>query len=166
MTVLENLCQWLYDWAPAVALRESENVFPFIETVHVLGICLIVGTVVLVDLRLLGWVLRREPVTSVAQALLPWTWCGWGLMLLTGLPLFAAESMKLYDNPAFRAKLVLLLLAGANALLFHRTAYRSIAIWSAYPRAPAAARVFAATSISLWFGVIVAGRLIAAFRAH
>jgi len=69
------------------------------------GICLMVGTIATVDLRLVGAILREQPVTSISKALLPYTWAGFGLMLLTGLPLFAAESMKLYGNPALRIKL-------------------------------------------------------------
>jgi hypothetical protein len=166
MTALQKLCQWAYDWPPAVALRESEDVFPLIETAHVLAICLIVGTVVTVDLRLLGLAMRKEPVTRIAQALLPYTWYGFGLMVLTGLPLFAAESLRLYANPAFRLKLVLLGLAGCNALLFHWTVYRSVYAWDERVTTPLGARMFASVSILLWSGVVVAGRLIAVFRVH
>jgi hypothetical protein len=166
MTALQTLCQWLYDWPPAVALRESEDVFPLIETAHVLAICLMVGTVVTLDLRLLGLIMRDEPVKRLARALLPYTWCGFALMLLTGLPLFAAESLQLYANPAFRLKLVLLALAGGNALLFHTTVYRSVDEWNDRTAAPLGARIIASASLLLWSGIVVAGRLIAVFRTH
>jgi hypothetical protein len=166
MTVLLDLCRRLYDWPLATALRESDDVFPLIETVHVLAICLIVGTVVTVDLRLLGLILRKHPVSRIALALLPLTWYGFGLMLVTGVPLFAAESLTLYGNPAFRLKLVLLVLAGCNALLFHRTVYRTVDAWDERTTTPLGARAFASVSILLWSGIVVAGRFIAVFRSH
>ena len=166
MTVLQTLCQWVYEWPAAVALRESEDVFPLVETAHVLAICLAVGTIVTVDLRLLGVIMREEPVRRVAQALLPYTWYGFGLMMLSGLALFAAESLPLYSNPAFRVKLVLLGLVGSNALLFHRTIYRSVEQWNPRTATPPAARAFAGISLALWSGIVIAGRLIAVFRVH
>ncbi len=166
MTALQNLCQWLYDWPPAIALRESENVFPLIETAHVLAICLMVGTVATVDLRLLGLIMRDEPVKRLAHALLPYTWWGFALMLLTGVPLFAAESLQLYANPAFLLKVVLLGFAGGNALLFHRTVYRSVDTWNERTGIPLGARMLASVSLLLWSGIVVAGRLIAVFRTH
>jgi hypothetical protein len=166
MNAIQHLCQWVYDWPQVEALRESDQVFPLVETVHVLAIALIVGTIVTVDLRLIGLVLRQEPAERVARALLPYTWWGFVLMLATGVPLFAAESVNLYANPAFRVKLVLLLLAGANALLFHRTAYRRVREWTIGSAAPGYAQIFAYVSILLWSGIVISGRLIAVFRAH
>jgi hypothetical protein len=166
MPVLYNLCQWVYDLPPAVALRESEDAYPLVETVHVLAIALIVGTIVTVDLRLLGVILRKQPVSRIARALLPLTWCGFGLMMLTGLPLFAAEALQLYGNPAFRLKLVFLVLAGCNALLFHWTSYRTVGTWDESVATPLSARAFATMSITLWSAIVVSGRLIAVFHVH
>jgi hypothetical protein len=163
---LQSLCQWLYDIPAVTALRESDDVFPIVETIHVLGICLMVGTIATVDLRLTGSILRQQPPASISKALLPYTWAGFGLMLLTGLPLFAAEAVKLYGNPAFRLKLLLLALAGANALLFHKTTYKGMTQWDKTGAIPARARAFAYASLLFWCGVVVSGRLIAVFRAH
>jgi hypothetical protein len=151
MTALQQLSQVIYDWPASTALRESDVVFPLIETVHVLAISLIAGTILTVDLRVVGLIFRDEPLTRISRALLPYTWCGFALMAITGLPLLAAEAAKLYFNPAFRVKLLLLGLAGVNALLFHRTVQP---------------RVFAVTSIVLWSGIIISGRLIAVFHGH
>lgn len=166
MTTLLDVCQRIYDWPLATALRESDDVFPLIETIHVLAICLVVGSVVAVDLRLLGLVLRKQPVTRTALALLPYTWYGFALMVVTGVPLFAAESIELYGNPAFRLKLVLLVVAGCNALLFHRTVYRSVDTWNSGSGTPPSVKAFASVSILLWTGIVVAGRLIAVFHVH
>jgi hypothetical protein len=158
--------EWLYEQPWAAALRESEDVYPLIETVHVLSIAVIVGTVVAVDLRVLGLILKTEPVTRVGRALLPTTWYGFLIMLLTGLPLFAAQAVQLYSNPAFRLKLLLLVLAGINALLFYKTTYRTVSDWDYANVAPLPARAFALTSIALWSAIIVSGRLIAVFHAR
>jgi hypothetical protein len=164
MHALQDFCQWLYDLPWVVHLEESDNLFPIIETVHVLGIMLMAGTIIAVDLRVLGIVFRGQPVQRIVGALLPLTWWGFALMLSSGLPLFAAESIKLIHNPAFQMKLALLTLAGANALLFHRTVYKRVGDWGNTGVAtPAAARFLAATSALLWFAVVVAGRLIAVF---
>jgi len=163
--ILQDLCQWLYDMPVNTALRESDDVFPLIESAHVLAICLIAGTIVTVDLRVLGVIFRTEPLTRITRALLPYTWYGFALMVITGLPLFAAEATKLYGNPAFRVKLLLLALAGLNALLFHQTTGRRMQEWE-IRRSPAQARAFAAVSVLLWSGVIVSGRLIAVFHGH
>lgn len=165
MNTFQALCQSIYDWPVSTALRESDNVYPFIETAHVLAIALIAGSLVTVDLRLIGALFRGHPVTRITRTLLPWAWRGFTLMVITGLPLFAAEAAKLYHNPAFRVKLALLATAGLNALLFHLTTYRRVHDWETGPP-PGAARVFAVASILLWSGVIVAGRLIAVFHPH
>src|SRR4051812_16382855 len=158
--------EWLHELPWAAALRESENAYPLIETVHVLSIAVIVGTVVAVDLRVLGLILKAEPVTRVGKALLPTTWYGFLIMLLTGVPLFAAQAVQLYSNPAFRLKILLLALAGVNALLFHKTTYRVVSDWDHGITTPLSARVFALTSIALWSAIIVSGRLIAVFHAR
>ncbi len=166
MTTLLAVCQWLYDLPWVVQLEESDNLFPIIESVHVLGIGLMAGTIITVDLRVLGLVFPQEPVRRIAEALLPYTLWGFGLMVVSGIPLFAAESVKVIYNPAFRIKLVLLALAGLNAALFHKTIYRTVDAWGRGAMSPLAARVFAGMSATLWFGVIVSGRLIAVFHGH
>jgi hypothetical protein len=166
MTTLQNFCDWLNELPWSKALSESDDAFPVLETLHVLSMSLIVGTVVTVDLRVTGLILRSEPVTRVVRALLPGTWIGFGIMVFTGLPLFASEAAKLYGNPAFRLKLLLLGLAGLNALMFHVVAYRRVAQWDQRPAGPPVAKALAALSIVLWAGVIVSGRMIAISHGH
>jgi hypothetical protein len=166
VTVILEFCQWLYNLPWVVQLEESENLFPMIESVHVLGIALMAGTLITVDLRVLGATFPHEPVRRIAATLLPYTWAGFILMVATGVPLFAAESVKLVNNPAFQVKLVLLALAGANALLFHLTVYRNVDSWGRGGASPPAARALAGVSALLWLSVIVSGRLIAVFHGH
>jgi hypothetical protein len=160
---LYQFCQWVYNSEIGTAIRESTVVFPAIETVHVLGIALLVGTVAILDLRLLGVVLKKAPVSQVAAQILPLTWSGFAVMFVSGLLLFWAEAAKSYGNVAFRVKLLLLLLVGLNPLIFHFTIYRSVGTWDLAPVTPRRARLAAILSLSLWSGIIIAGRAIAYF---
>jgi hypothetical protein len=163
-TVLQQLCQWLYDSAIGTSIRESIWVFPIIETVHVLGLTLLVGTIAILDLRLLGLVLKRQPVSSVAGQILPLTWVGFSVMFVSGFLLFWAEAAQCYGNPAFRLKLLLLILVGLNPLIFHLTIYRSVFSWNERVITPWRARLAAVFSLTLWSGIVCAGRAIAYFQ--
>lgn len=162
--MLFTFCQWLYDSDIGTAIRESIWIFPIIETIHVLSLALLVGTVALVDLRLLGLILKRQPVTNVTRQILPLTWCGFAVCIGSGLLLFWAEAAKMYANPAFRVKLVMLLLVGLNPLVFHTTIYRRVAAWNEDVITPFRARFAAFLSLTLWAGIVVAGRAIAYFH--
>lgn len=161
---IHHFCLWLNDTAPATALRESLWMFPIVETVHVLAITLLAGSIAILDLRLLGVLLRRERVTTVARQVLPVVWTGFGILTSSGILLFAAEAAKSYSNPAFRIKLVLLVFAGVNPLVYYRTVYRRIAEWDASPQTPFTARLAGGISITLWIAIIAAGRATAYFN--
>ena len=162
--LIHHFCQWLNDTGPATALRESLWVFPIVETVHVLAITLLAGSIAILDLRLLGVLLRGERVTTVARQVLPVVWIGFGILTVSGLMLFAAEAAKSYSNPAFRIKLLLLVLAGVNPIVYYRTVYRRIGEWDTHRRTPLAARLAGAASLTLWAGIIAAGRATAYFN--
>ena len=163
MPLLQHFCQLLYDSHFGTAIRESDNAFPIIESVHVLGITLLVGTIALLDLRMLGLILRPIPVTRIARAVFPLTWSGFAVMFASGFLLFWAEAAKNYSNPAFRIKLILLALVGLNPLIFHTTIYRRVHEWEQLEASPWRARAAAIASLMLWGGVIISGRLIAYF---
>ncbi len=161
--LLQQFCQLLYDSRIGTEIRESDNAFPIIESVHVLGITLLAGTVAVLDLRMLGVVLRDTPVNRVARSVLPLTLSGFVVMFTSGFLLFWSEAAKNYGNPAFRVKLVLLILAGLNPLIFHTGIYRRAHEWELAAVAPLRARIAAVISLTLWSGIIVAGRAIAYF---
>jgi hypothetical protein len=163
MPILQHLCQLLYDSRIGTAIRESDYAFSVIESIHVLGITLLAGTIAVLDLRMLGVVLRPIPVTRIAHTVLPLTWSGLVVMFSSGFLLFWAEAAKNYGNPAFRIKLILLALVGLNPLIFHTTVYRRVHEWESQERSPWRARVAAMVSLTLWGGIIVAGRAIAYF---
>jgi hypothetical protein len=163
MALIEPLAQWLYDTDCATAIRESEVVFPAIETVHVLALALMVGTIALVDLRLLGAALRDAPALDVERRIVPVTWAGFALMAVTGLLLFASEAAKIIHNPAFIVKFAAMVLAGANVALFHWRAKPLLLAAPVGGPVPAPAQAGAAVSLALWLVVIAAGRAIAYF---
>ena len=140
---------------------ESLYVWPLLESTHVLSLGLFVGTAVMNDLRLLGWTMREVPVSEVTGRLLPWTRIGFAVMLTTGLLLFYSSPVRYYHNIFFRFKVLLLIVAGLNAFVFHRGIHRRVAEWDNDKKLPRAARVAGAVSLIAWALIVVSGRLIA-----
>jgi hypothetical protein len=154
------LCKWLEQTWVGGGIRQSLWLFPAIETLHLLGMAALVGTITVYDLRLLGWMLRRQRVSDLTRRLLPWAWAGFAVQVVTGALLFSSEAVKVYGNPAFRVKMVLICLAGAHALIYHWTVYRNVATWDDSEALPAGAKIAGFFSILLWVGIVAAGRFI------
>lgn len=161
MPAVQHFCEWVSSTGFSIALRKSIWAFPIVESLHVLGIVLLVGSVALLDLRLLGYIMKHEPVSKIAHGVSRWTWTGFVLMFVTGLLLSAAEAAENYFNLAFRIKLVLLILVGLNPLIFHLTIFRTVNSWDLSNVIPWRARAAAWSSLVLWAGIVVAGRMIA-----
>ncbi|HLK48347.1 MAG TPA: DUF6644 family protein [Bryobacteraceae bacterium] len=160
MTIL-GFCEWLQSLPLASGVKASSWQFPVIESIHSLGLSVMLWPAALLDMRLLGIVMKKRPVSRVAAQFLPWVWAGFVTMVLTGVVLFASEAVKCYNSPFFRAKLVLLVLAGLNALLFHTTIFRDVASWDEKTATPLRARVAGACSLAIWIGVVAMGRALA-----
>jgi len=158
---LLSICQWVDSTRLSAIIRQSNWLFSTLDTIHTLGIVFVAGAIMLVDLRLLGLGLRSVPVAQLVSRIVPSTLWGFGLMLVTGGLLFSSEAVKMYHSPAFRIKLLMLVLAGLNALLFHRTVYRDVARWDPSSIVPARARMAGLLSLILWIAIIAAGRAIA-----
>lgn len=163
MPLLQHICQLFYDSGISTALRESDYAFSIVESIHVLSITLLIGTIAILDLRMLGVVLRSISVTRIARNIFPLVWTGFAISFISGALLFWAEAAKMYLNPAFRAKIILLALVGLNPLIFHTTIYRRVHDWEVQELSPWRARAAAIASITLWAGIIIAGRAIAYF---
>jgi hypothetical protein len=142
------------------AMRESAWLYPIVEIVHIAGFSVLVGSVVLFDLRVLGCA-RTLPVVALGRHLLRWALASLGVVVPAGLLLFSAHPAELAENPVFLLKLALIALAGLNALAFHLLSYRGVAGWDRGQAAPPLARLGAALSILLWVGVISCGRMLA-----
>jgi hypothetical protein len=154
-------CQWLENSSWATAIHQSLWLFPMLETAHLFGIVSLVGATSALDLRLIGLTMKGEPVSRIAGRLLPWAWAGLTIQVVTGFCLFASEATRCFENKAFRIKMVMLVLAGLNALIFHQTVYRRVASWDEAPATPLGAKLAGCCSILLWFGIVAAGRWIA-----
>lgn len=157
---IDQLLQTLHDLPLAAAIRENDLYFPAIETVHVAAIAVVFGSIAVVDLRLLGFAAHRRSAARLTGELLPFTWVGFALAVISGGLMFISNAPDYVANPWFLAKFVFLGLAGINMLVFHFTTYRTIADWDSGP-APARARLAGLLSILLWTLVILCGRWIA-----
>jgi hypothetical protein len=155
-----SICQWIFRTHLSIAIRESIWVYPILNVLHCVGILLVAGTIVVVDLRLLGFGLRRSPVSSVVGQVVPWTLSGFGFMFVTGSLLAWSEPVRLYHSLFFPWKLLFLAMAGVNALLFHYGIYRGVRAWDSASLTPARARLAGAVSIACWICVIAAGRAV------
>jgi hypothetical protein len=144
----------------AGAIRDSLFLFPLIESFHVIGLTLVFGTIVIIDLRLLGIASARRPFSRIASDVLRWTWLAFALTAATGVLMFITNAGVYYHNAYFRSKMALLALSGINMLMFELTAARSVHRWDTDARAPLAGRTVAAFSLILWIGIIFAGRWI------
>lgn len=155
-----GLLQSLHDTHFSAFMRESTWAEPIIETVHVLTLTLFFGFTVLLDLRLLGLFWRARPVSAVLRQLNGWLLAGFLIMLASGLLLFAGDPVAFWSTIFFRVKMLLLLLAGFNVLLFNRTLGRR-ADWGLATPTPAVVKASAIASLALWILIIAAGRAIA-----
>jgi hypothetical protein len=142
----------------ATTIRNSLYLFPLIESVHVLGLTMVVGTIVIIDLRLLGVASVGRPFSVVASDVLKWTWLAFAVAVATGLLMFTTSAAAYYQNPYFRVKMALLVASGLNTLTFELTARRTLAKWDTDAAAPGIGRAIAALSLVVWIGVIVMGR--------
>jgi hypothetical protein len=141
-------------------IRQSLWLFPALETLHILGFALLYGSVVIVDLRLLG-LNRALPVSQLAALALPWTKGAFLLIVPTGLTMFLGHVDDYLTSPVFGVKMALLAAGVANAVALHRGPLRGVAAWDAGAMPPRPVRVAAALSLLSWTGAIVCGRLIA-----
>jgi hypothetical protein len=144
------------------AMRQWLWLYPAVETVHIVGIAILVGSIAVLDLRLLG-LSRSLPVRRLAAHVLPWTIGSFALILPSGLAMFVAHANDFISNPVFAAKICLILAAIANAGIFHAGVFRGAAQWDVDAMPPVSARVAAAASLLLWVSVIACGRLLAYF---
>jgi len=159
MSVLSFL-EWMAATPWSVALHESRYMYLVVLTVHVLTLCVFVGTALIVDLRLLGVMMRHVAASEVMARLLPWTTGGFFVMVVSGSLMFYASPLDKHDNLFFRAKMALLILAGINVWMFFKTVYRSISVWDRDPVPPMPARLAGGAALFLWAAIIMAGRMI------
>jgi len=156
---IERFMAWLQDlWLPT-QIRESAWIFPTIETVHVFALTLVVGSIFTVDLRLLGVAHRDRPFSQLAREMLPWTWSGFVVAAIAGALMFTSKALTYFVNIPFRIKMLCLVLAGINMLMFHWIGVRHLPRWDA-SSPPPRARFAGAVSLLLWTTIVATGRWI------
>lgn len=155
---IESICQAIQDSSVGMSLRESTYMWPAIEAAHVLSLALSVGTIILVDLRLIGATMRNEPFTDVIEQTSPWSAAGFIVAFISGIFLFWSEAGRLYPSYSFRIKLLCIALLGVNALLFHSGIYKSVDQWNRSTAVPPRAKFAGWFGLIFWMVVIFCGR--------
>jgi hypothetical protein len=154
------LFQWLQDTPLAQTIRHSASLIALLEIIHLIGLALLIGTILMVDLSLLGLGIGRQPVSRIARELNLFTVLGLTIMLVSGPLILTSEAVRCYKTPAFWVKMALL----AIAIAFHFTIHRRVTL-AEPPEPHPNARIIASLSLALWFGVALAGKAIAIFQA-
>jgi hypothetical protein len=160
MSIWLSWAQVLEESAVGTGIAESILLFPVIEAVHLLGLAFSVGLLLIVDLRLLGWILPKVPSQDVLQQLRPWILSGFGVTFFSGALLFASGATRFIVNPAFLIKFVFIALAGLNAWYFEHRLATGSKDWGNSIRLPSAVRRAGLASLGLWALVLLTGRLI------
>jgi hypothetical protein len=155
---LDRILHWLQATPIAKAISENEIIFPWIESVHVLAIVLVVGTISIVDLRLLGVASLDRAAGRLIGDVLPYTWGAFAVAATTGSLMFSSDAVNYSHNFFFRGKLILLALAGFNMAAFHLAGIGDVARWGGTRKTPMAAKAAAAVSLLIWIAVVSFGR--------
>jgi Family of unknown function (DUF6644) len=157
---LSGIFQGINDSALADNIRGTVWVFPTIETIHVVAIVPVFGSITRLDLRLLGLVWTNRPVTEVAEKMLPFTWVAFVIAGIFGLLLWSSKPLTYFGIAFFDVKMSLIVLAGINMLYFQLVTFKNVAQWDRDPVPPRAARLAGALSLAIWLGVVFCARFI------
>lgn len=142
-----------------IGIAESLWAFPMIETLHVIALVTVFGTIAIMDLRLLGITSTNVPVSRMSTDTLKWTWIGFVTAAITGTLLFVSKASTYMVNPYFLTKMGIMALAGLNMLLFHFVTYKTVNEWD-MGTLPTGAKVAGALSIVMWLVILFCGRAI------
>jgi hypothetical protein len=155
--VIQSFLEWVQTTPLAVVVGESW--FPWVESAHVVFLAVVVGSILMVDARLMGFGARHLLFTELSRRLLPWTWGAFAGAAITGGLMFIANAVTYSGNVPFLIKISLLVGAGLNMLFFHLITYRSVSQWNS-SRPVLAARIAGFVSSLIWVSVVTAGRWI------
>jgi hypothetical protein len=155
---LTALMEWLQAWSWAVFIHKTAWAFTTVELVHVFAISLVIGTIAIMDLRLLGLASTKRPVTELARGVLPITWAAFALAVLAGSLLFVSQATAYFASTTFWIKMGLIVLAGINMLFFELVTFRGVQKWDLEPVPPLRARLAGGISLTCWVLVVVFGR--------
>jgi hypothetical protein len=157
---IDAALKWLYSTELGVAMRENALLFPVVESVHVVALTLVLGSIAVLDLRLIGLASRARPLPQLLRDVLPVTWFAFALAVVTGALMFASNAVAYAHNGCFQSKIALLALAGLNTTVFHTWVEPRVLASDSGNQPPTAARISGFVSIALWIGVTAFGRWI------
>jgi hypothetical protein len=161
MVHLAIFLQWLSNTPFSMFMRDSSWAEPIVETAHVATLTLFFGFAVMLDLRLLGVVLKSRPISEVLKQFNAWLYWGYVIMIVTGILLFIGDPVSFYSTFPFKLKMVLLIVVGINAMVFNKTIGQHTEEWDLAPTTPWQAKLAGTVSLVLWTAIIAAGRIIA-----
>ncbi|MGE3511431.1 MAG: hypothetical protein AB7N65_21380 [Vicinamibacterales bacterium] len=159
--MIRSLFLWIDALPSSIAIRESDYGYAILLTTHLVTIVWFAGLILMMDLRLLGWGNTKSPVSQIQGRLFSWQMGSMTASAVTGLLLVYAQPLRYYPKIFFWLKMLLIVAAGVNALIFHFTTYKSVDRWDNDRVPPAGARRAGAIGLVLWAAVIVLGRLTA-----
>ena len=154
-TLWLDIEEWTISWTIG-----GTNWFPLLESIHVIAAAMVVGTILWVDLRLIGVAAVQYPITTMSRELVPWTWGAFVVATITGIGMFITRAASHVLNPAFQSKMGLLVLAGLNMAYFHFKLYKDIAQCDSLAVTSTQLKIAGSLSLFLWAGVMLAGRWI------
>src|SRR5678815_5701197 len=160
MMPLRNVFQWVSELPTSIAIRESLFFSPYLTVAHVVSMCLFAGLIVRMDLRLLGIGNMSTPFSELQKLLFPWQMLGMAMSSVTGVTLTFSDPMRFYAIIFFWTEMLVMVLAGINAMAFHFITYNSVVTWDTRATTPFGAKRSGALGMVLWAIVIVSGRLI------
>jgi hypothetical protein len=158
---LHHFCEWLASTRASTIIQDAGWVIPTIQTVHIACIAVLIGSVVMLDMRMFGIAGRGDSIAATAKRLLPWIWWPLPVFLLTGLILIVGEPSRELENSTFYNKMILLVGALIATGVLQATLRRDPAFWEGSRVRSGAAKGLAFVSLALFVSVVFAGRLIA-----
>ena len=157
---VQKVAQALSDSAVGQFVAASSWAFPTLESIHVIAIVTVIGTVMVMDLRLVGVASRESAVTRLANDTLPWTWGAFVVAFMTGSLLFIGKAIDYTVNPFFFWKMVMIAIAGLNMAIFHFFTWKSVDKWDSDSEVPLAGKIAGGLSLFFWIVVVFLGRAI------
>jgi hypothetical protein len=156
----QGFWQAVANWPLSQYIAASSWAFPTFETVHVIAIVTVLGSIMVMDLRLLGLASGETRVTEISRDTLPWTWGAFVIAFISGSLLFISKATDYTVNPFFVWKMVVIVAAGLNMGVFHLLTWRSVDTWDSRRDAPLGAKIAGGLSLFLWLVVVFLGRAI------
>jgi hypothetical protein len=158
---VQAFCDWLAATPLSMQIKTVGWVIPAVQTIHILSISIVMSAAAMVDLHVLGVLLRRQPLAAVAYRFLPWIWRTLIVLFLSGSTLIIGEPGRSLRNPAFILKMSMLVSVMILTLLFQRGLRRDDRFWENSPGRRIGSRLIAGVSLACWVGIVFAGRWIA-----